>query len=309
MNLIRDCLTHAVKGLLRYLLEYLLHRYGITPNNIKHINLSPDSFIIHLVDKTLKHIPLSDAKDHIMNRCKTCADFTSEFADLSVGGASPLEGWSTVIARTERGEEIFRQAVKEGFIETRKMEPEVFAHIVHLALYKRESALQEIRDLSLSGLPVPGAMKASEKLASGGDRELERIRVGEAMTRKIVCLRDDLTVSELLDKIVEYHHIGYPVIDESNRLIGIVTLQDAMKVPKDRRGETRIREICTRKLVTVSPDDNLLEALEKMSAHNIGRLLVTDRENKSLLLGIVTRSDILRELTKNISYSIGKIGA
>jgi len=35
-----------------------------------------------------------------------------------------------------------------------------------------------------------------------------------------------------------------------------------------------------------------------MGAHNIGRLLVVDKKDKSILLGIATRSDILRELTK-----------
>jgi len=208
-------------------------------------------------------IPLSEVKGHIMNRCRTCADFTSEFADLSVGGATPLEGWSTVIVRTERGESIFNEAVKEGAIEVRRMEPEVFAHIVQLASYKQDSAFKEIRELSKKGLPVPGAMKISEKLVSGRVNELKNIRVEEIMTRDVISLNGNLTVSELLDEIIEHHHIGYPVIDDANKLIGIVTLQDAMKVPKEKRGSIRIKEICSKDLVTVFPDDSVADALEK----------------------------------------------
>ncbi|MEM0050046.1 MAG: Coenzyme F420 hydrogenase/dehydrogenase, beta subunit C-terminal domain [Candidatus Bathyarchaeia archaeon] len=285
------------------LLEYLFQERGITPGSIKHVDLSPDYYILSLESGEAR-IPLSEVKGHIMNRCRTCADFTSEFADLSVGGATPLEGWSTVIVRTGRGESIFNEAVKEGAIEVRRMEPEVFAHIVQLASYKQDSAFKEIRELSRKGLPVPGAMKISEKLVSGGVNELRDMKVGEIMTRNVISLNGNLTVSEFLDEIVEHHHIGYPVIDDANKLIGIVTLQDAMKVPKEKRGSIQIKEICSKDLVTVFPDDSVADALEKMGAHNIGRLLVVDRKDKSILLGIVTRSDILREITK--LYHSGK---
>lgn len=280
---------------LRLLLEYLLHEHGVTPNTIRHVDLSPHSYIIYLENDEI-YIPLSEAKDHIMNRCRTCADFTSEFADLSVGGASPLEGWSTVIIRTKRGEEVFKEAVNEGTMEIRRMEPKIFAHIVQLASYKRESALKEIRELSKSGLPVPGAMKISEKFISGKVIEFEETKVEEIMTKNVIFLSGDLTVSDLLDKIVEHHHIGYPVVDEMNRVIGIVTLQDAMKVPKDKRGNTRIKEICTKELITVSPNNTVAEAAEKMSTYNIGRLLVVDEKDRNILLGIITRSDILHKI-------------
>jgi CBS domain-containing protein len=47
------------------------------------------------------------------------------------------------------------------------------------------------------------------------------------------------------------------------------------------------------------PDDSVAEAFEKMSQHHVGRLLVVDEKDKRLLLGILTRSDVLRIFRKN----------
>jgi CBS domain-containing protein len=38
-----------------------------------------------------------------------------------------------------------------------------------------------------------------------------------------------------------------------------------------------------------------------MSEHNIGRLLVVDENDTSLLLGILTRSDVMQAFRKNVA--------
>jgi len=115
-----------------------------------------------------------------------------------------------------------------------------------------------------------------------------------------VTLTPTMTVNELFDQIAEHHHIGFPIIDESNKLVGIITLQDAMKVAKEKRNNISLEEICTKKLVTTFPEGSVAEAFEKMNKHNIGRLLVVDRNNTHLLLGIVTRSDVMHALRAKI---------
>jgi ATP-binding protein involved in chromosome partitioning len=62
----------------------------------------------------------------------------------------------------------------------------------------------------------------------------------------------------------------------------------------------KMREIATKSLVIAFPDDSVAEAFEKMSKHNVGRLLVVDEKNKRLLLGILTRSDLMHALRKNL---------
>jgi CIC family chloride channel protein len=109
-----------------------------------------------------------------------------------------------------------------------------------------------------------------------------------------------MTVNELLDKIAKHHHIGFPIVGESKQIVGIVTLQDAMKVAKEKRSSIPVGEIGTKRLVVVFPDDSVAEAFEKMGKHNVGRLLVVDERDERSLLGILTRSDVMYALRKNL---------
>lgn len=120
------------------------------------------------------------------------------------------------------------------------------------------------------------------------------------MTKKVITVPPNMTVNELLDRIAKHHHIGFPIVDESNKIIGIVTLQDVMQVAKERRSSVSVGEIGTKGLVVVFPDSSVAEAFEKMSKHNVGRLLVVDEKDTRSLLGIITRSDVMCTLRKRL---------
>ena len=44
-----------------------------------------------------------------------------------------------------------------------------------------------------------------------------------------------ITVSQLLEVMTRHHHMGYPVMNEQKELMGIVTFEDAAKVPKEKK--------------------------------------------------------------------------
>ncbi|MBN2463126.1 MAG: Coenzyme F420 hydrogenase/dehydrogenase, beta subunit C-terminal domain [Dehalococcoidia bacterium] len=52
-------------------------------------------------------------------RCLYCQDYTNHHADISVGDRRP--GYSAVIVRTQRGQEIFHQAVETNYIKAKKL--------------------------------------------------------------------------------------------------------------------------------------------------------------------------------------------
>jgi CIC family chloride channel protein len=53
------------------------------------------------------------------------------------------------------------------------------------------------------------------------------------------------------------------------------------------------RDIATRGVITVYPDDSLFTAFERIAAKDYSTLPVVSRENPNRLLGVVTRRDIL----------------
>jgi coenzyme F420 hydrogenase subunit beta len=282
---------------LGHLLEFLLDKYNIAANEIRNIDLTANEYVVATEDRVVL-IPLSEARSYVMNRCRTCTYFTSQLADLSVGGAGPLKDWSIVIIRTREGENFFNRAVKEGVITTKKIEtePEALAHLLQLVSYKRQSALQEIEAMRKLGVPVPTGGEFLYKAAAAEISTLEEVRIREIMTKKVITVPPTMTVDELLDKVAKHHHDGFPVLDESDKIVGIVTLDDAMKVAKESRKSVPIGEIATKGLITAFPDDSVAEALQKMNRHNVGRLLVVEKKRKRSLVGILTRSDVMHAL-------------
>lgn len=91
----------------------------------------------------------------------------------------------------------------------------------------------------------------------------------------------------------EEKHMGYPVLEGEN-LVGIVTFEDARRVPFEKRNQVRVSDIMSRKIMVVSPEEPLSSVVRRMSEGNFGRVPVVDEEGR--LIGIVTRTDILKSL-------------
>lgn len=89
-------------------------------------------------------LPLEEVREFTMPTCAYCLDMTSEFADISVGSVEGIEGWNTVIIRTDNGAKLVEMAVKQGKLETGTLPAEKLAHLKEAALNKKKRALGEI---------------------------------------------------------------------------------------------------------------------------------------------------------------------
>ncbi len=128
---------------------------------------------------------------------------------------------------------------------------------------------------------------------------LEKIKVKDAMNTRVVTVSPNDTVDKVMKLIRETGHMGYPVVGDE--LEGIVTFCDVQKVPIERSKEVRVAEIMTRKLVTVTPEESLDSALRKLIEKDIGRLPVVVNGK---LVGIITRSDIIRTYVKWLQHKL-----
>jgi len=89
-------------------------------------------------------LPLEEVREFTMPTCAYCLDMTSEFADISVGSVEGIEGWNTVIIRTDNGAKLVEMAVKQGKLETNTLPAENLAHLKEAALNKKKRSLGEI---------------------------------------------------------------------------------------------------------------------------------------------------------------------
>jgi len=114
--------------------------------------------------------------------------------------------------------------------------------------------------------------------------------VSDLMTHDVRVVDEDTLVSELLDRMFVERHSGYPVVS-NGEVTGCVTMGDVRKIDPERHSQTRVREIMSRDIVKVDPDEDIFIALRKLSQDDLGRLMVM-REDQ--LVGIITRTDIMK---------------
>ncbi len=126
---------------------------------------------------------------------------------------------------------------------------------------------------------------------------LESALVKDAMTTNIATVSPSLSVQGVLDLIHKYGYTGFPVVDDK-KLVGIITFEDAEKVPSDKRDSIIVKDVMTKELIVAEPEDSLEDALMELLNKKIGRLLVVDSNDTTKLVGILTKLDIIRAHAK-----------
>ncbi len=86
-------------------------------------------------------------------------------------------------------------------------------------------------------------------------------------------------------------HQGYPVVDGSGRLLGVVTRRDLLR-PVGTPAAA-VGTLVGRAPLTVASDATLRDAADLMVEHDVGRLLVVARDDPHTAVGILTRGDLL----------------
>lgn len=139
--------------------------------------------------------------------------------------------------------------------------------------------------------------------------------VGEAMTRQVLTVHPDAPFKQIVEVLVGQGIDALPVVDERGDLLGVVSGSDltcheepaptlgrvltggltTLSHARKARGRTA-RELMSRPARTTSPDTGVCDALTAMNRGHVGRLCVTEGGR---LIGILTRSDLLRVFTRS----------
>jgi CBS domain-containing protein len=119
-------------------------------------------------------------------------------------------------------------------------------------------------------------------------------KIREVMTPAPETIQADRPASEAAKKMKEADAGMIPVMDNGN-LLGTVTDRDiALRVVAEGKDpqSTTVGEIASRDIVTVQPDEDLEDALQKMAKHQVRRLPVVE---DGRLIGVVAQADVARE--------------
>lgn len=131
--------------------------------------------------------------------------------------------------------------------------------------------------------------------------------VKDVMTTQVVAVRSGATFKEMVAALRRYRVSAFPVIDEEEKVIGIVSEADLLakealtnpgvlaellhrKDVRKAEGQTA-RDLMTHRVVTVRPEDSVEHAAQLMHFLHVKRLPVIDGDGS--LVGLVSRTDVL----------------
>jgi CIC family chloride channel protein len=145
-------------------------------------------------------------------------------------------------------------------------------------------------------------VKRGIHFVQGRDMDImQGVKVEEVMNDEPIKFDLNLPFTNLYAVFQETHFHGFPIVHENNKLYGIVTLEDMTNVmlKKHKVSELVIKDVASKDPITVFPDEPVWAAIQKMSPRDLSRLPVVSRQDGQTLVGLISRSDIIR------AYEVG----
>lgn len=148
--------------------------------------------------------------------------------------------------------------------------------------------------------------------------ELAKVRAKDIMTKEVITVHPDTSLLDVAKVLAERNFDGVPVVDNENRLVGIVTEYDLInktsavhlptlqivlrnlpqfKKEKDHFQEEilslKVGDIMNKEPLTLDPDNTYDEVIKLFKDHHrVNPIPVVDSGNK--VIGVISRFDVLR---------------
>ncbi|MGD2185459.1 MAG: chloride channel protein [Desulfobacterales bacterium] len=131
---------------------------------------------------------------------------------------------------------------------------------------------------------------------------LKSMFVKDVMNPNVETMPEALPLEQMTEKISKSKFNSFPVLNAQNELSGILSFNDYSEAIFDENLKDLVvaRDLATSDLVTVSMDDNLWTALEKISSKDFAVLPVVSAQAPNKLEGVISRRDIIGAYNKAV---------
>ena len=131
---------------------------------------------------------------------------------------------------------------------------------------------------------------------------LKSMFVKDVMNPNVETIPEALPLGQIAERISKSKFNSFPVLNPENELIGILSFNDYNEAIFDENLKDLVvaRDLATTDLVTISMDDNLWTALEKISAKDFAVLPVVSAQEPNKLAGVISRRDIIGAYNKAV---------
>jgi len=131
------------------------------------------------------------------------------------------------------------------------------------------------------------------------------IKLKDIMTKNVVCVKPDTSITEALGYLERHNISGLPVVEDDMTLVGVLSEKDVLRFFYEYEDVTdkTVAEYMTTPAVSFDEGDDFMHLCTCLENHFIRRLPVT---KKGKLTGIVSRRDIIKYI---LWTKCGKIAA
>ncbi|MBN1280389.1 MAG: chloride channel protein [Candidatus Thermoplasmatota archaeon] len=200
-------------------------------------------------------------------------------------GAYALVGMAAVFAGMSRGTLSAIIIVFEMTLNYNIILPLMFACVVSDAVSTFLSKeTMYTKKLTMKGITISHDMEVEV---------LHSILVKDAMVQHVVTVTEDTTVRDIVHLMQHTGHVGFPVLDNKQRLVGVITQKDIRSALLEEQYEVKSNEIMSTQVVVGYPNDTLHTAVDRMMQYGISHLPIVDPSDTSHLVGLLTKADVV----------------
>lgn len=147
---------------------------------------------------------------------------------------------------------------------------------------------------------------------------MRKLTAGDVMARSVITAREATPFKELARIMTENHISAMPVLDNADRLVGLVSQADLLpkeehrddegtgrrlwavgrrRASRTKAGGDNAGQLMTTDVITIGPDTSLVETARIMMDRRVKRLPVVDGDRR--LVGIISRADLLKTFLRS----------
>lgn len=128
--------------------------------------------------------------------------------------------------------------------------------------------------------------------------EITKLEAKDIMKKPVISTKKSASAKDIALQLVSGRFSGMPVIDEEERVIGVITEHDLLNKVLEGKdlGKLTVEDVMQKNPITVDVNAPLGDILDIMLENGILRIPVTDG---LCLVGVISRSDILRIALSN----------
>jgi CBS domain-containing protein len=130
------------------------------------------------------------------------------------------------------------------------------------------------------------------------------MRARDIMSRPVISVDTRSTVRDAVTVLTEHGFAAVPVVDNSDRVVGIFSESDGLRA--EPRREEPVTTAMTTPVEVAAPDENVATIVDRMLRGRLRSLPVVE---EGVLVGIVARRDLLRTMVRTDDVVCAKVRA